>query len=256
MNKILAIAVNTFRESIRDRIYYSLLVFALLMLGFSMVLGNLTLGDPVKIIKDFGLGSISLFGTLIAIFVGIGLVYKEMEKKTIYVILAKPVGREQFLLGKYFGLSFTLIIEVAVMTLGLFLLLVFVYGQAAPWVLFKAIVPIWFELQLILAVALMFSSWSSPFLSGLFTISVFIIGHLTKDLKVLASNTDDVGFHLLANALYYIFPNLENLNFKIQVVHGLPISSSDFIFSLLYALCYTGATLFLAIFIFRHRDIR
>lgn len=256
MNKILAIAVNTFRESIRDRIFYSLLIFAILMLGFSMILGNLTLGDPIKIIKDFGLGAISLFGTLIAIFVGIGLVYKEMEKKTIYVILAKPVGRGQFLLGKYFGLSFTLIIEVAVMTLGLFLLLVFVYDQPILLVLFKAIIPIWFELQLILAVALMFSAWSSPFLSGLFTLSIFIIGHLTKDLRVLADNSDDTGLQMMAKFLYYVFPNLENLNFKVQVVHGLPILPTDFIFSLLYATFYTCALLTAAIWIFRTRDIR
>ena len=256
MNKILAIAVNTFRESIRDRVYYSLLIFAVLMLCFSMVLGNLTLGDPVKIVKDFGLGAISLFGTLIAIFVGIGLVYKEMEKKTIYLILSKPVGRGQFLLGKYMGLSITLIIEVVVMSLGLFLLLMLVYEQPVPWILFKAIIPIWFELQLMLAVALMFSAWSSPFLSGLFTLSIFIIGHLTKDLVVLAGNSEDSNFQMLANVLYYVFPNLENLNFKVQVVHGLPILASDFIYSLSYAFFYTCAILTLAVVIFRSRDIR
>ena len=256
MNKIFAIALNTFRESIRDRVYYSLLIFAVLMLGFSMVLGNLTLGDPVKIVKDFGLGAISLFGTLIAIFVGIGLVYKEMEKKTIYLILSKPVGRGQFLLGKYLGLSITLIIEVVVMSLGLFLLLVLVYEQPAPWSLFKAILPIWFELQLMLAVALLFSAWSSPFLSGLFTLSIFIIGHLTKDLLVLAGKSEDAAFQMLAKVLYYVFPNLENLNFKVQVVHGLPIPATDFILALSYAFFYTCAILTLAVVIFRSRDIR
>jgi len=256
MKKIIAIAVNTFRESIRDRIYYSLLVFALLMLGFSMVLGSLTLGDPVKIIKDFGLGAISLFGTLIAIFVGIGLVYKEMEKKTIYVILAKPVDRGQFLLGKYLGLSLTLIIEVAVMSLGLFLLLILLYNQPVPWELFKAIIPIWFELQLILAVALMFSVWTSPFLSGLFTLSVFIIGHLTTDLRVLAMKSDDIVLQRIAEILYYFFPNLENLNFKVQVVHGLPLSFVNMTISLLYAFLYTCFLLALSVFIFRTKDIR
>ncbi len=256
MSKIFAIAANTFRESIRDRVYYSLLIFAVLMLGFSMILGNLTLGDPVKIIKDFGIAAISIFGTLIAVFVGIGLVYKEMEKKTIYLILAKPVGRGQFLLGKYFGLSLTLVIEVVVMTIGLFLLLVFVYEQPVPWVLFKAIVPIWFELQLMLAVALLFSVWSTPFLSGLFTLSIFIIGHLTKDLQVLANNADDRTLRLLADFLYYVFPNLENLNYKVHVVHGLLITPTELAFSLLYAFFYTCALLTLAILIFRTRDLK
>jgi ABC-type transport system involved in multi-copper enzyme maturation permease subunit len=155
MGKIFAIALNTFRESIRDRIFYSLLAFAILMLGFSMILGNLTIGDPIKIVKDFGLGAISLFGILIAIFVGIGLVYKEMEKRTIYVMLAKPIARWQFLLGKYFGLSLILMIEVLVMTIGLFVLCYY-YKPDVPWDLFLAIIPIYFELQLILAVALFF----------------------------------------------------------------------------------------------------
>jgi len=162
MGKITAIALNTFRESIRDRIFYSLLAFAILMLGFSMILGNLTIGDPIKIVKDFGLGAISLFGTLIAIFVGIGMVYKEMEKRTIYVILAKPIARWQFLAGKYCGLSLILVVEVTVMTFLLFVLC-YQYEPVIPWDLFKAIIPISFELQLILAVALLFSAFASPF---------------------------------------------------------------------------------------------
>lgn len=256
MNKIIAIALNTFRESIRDRIFYSLLVFAVLMLAFSMVLGNLTIGQPGKIIKDFGLGAISIFGTLIAIFVGIGLVYKEMEKKTIYLILAKPLSRWQFLLGKYIGLSLTLLIEVSVMTICLFGLLRFYYGLAIPWELLKAILPICFELQLILATALLFSTFASPFLSGLFTLSIFVIGHLTQDLRVLAQNSEDLGLKRLSTLLYYLFPNLEFLNFKAQVVHGLPIATNALLLSLLYAAVYTAAILVAAIIVFSRRDIR
>ena len=252
----MAIAVNTVRESVRDRIFYSLLIFAVLMLGFSMVLGNLTIGDSVKIIKDFGLGAISLFGTLIAIFVGIGLIYKEMEKKTIYVILTKPLARWQFLLGKYLGLSMTLFIEIGVMTVCLFALLHFVYDQDIPWLLFKAIIPIWFELQLILAVALLFSTFASPFLSGLFTMSVFVISHLTQDMKMLADQAEDQLYKNMSDILYYTIPNLENLNFKARIVHGLPVAWHELSLSLLYAGCYTGCIMLLAILIFEQRDIR
>jgi ABC-type transport system involved in multi-copper enzyme maturation permease subunit len=255
MNKIIAIAINTLRESVRDRVFYSLLIFAILMLCFSTVLGQLTVGDHVKIVKDFGLGAISLFGTLIAIFVGIGLVYKEMEKKTIYIILSKPLARWQFLLGKYCGLSLTLLIEVSVMTTCL-LGLCFFYTQNIPWDLFKAIIPIWFEMQLILAVALMFSTLASPFLSGLFALSFFIIGHLTQDLKMLAEQAEDATFTVLADILYYSFPNLEKLNFKAQVVHGLAINPQQIYYSLFYSATYTIAVLFVAILIFRNRDIR
>ncbi|MBF0259682.1 MAG: ABC transporter permease [Desulfamplus sp.] len=254
MNKIAAIALNTFRESIRDRIFYSLLFFAVVLLAFSMVLGNLTLAEPVKIIKDFGLGSISIVGTLIAIFVGIGMVYKEMEKKTIYVILSKPIARWQFLIGKYCGLSITIIIEVVVMTVLLFILC-YQYVPQIPLSLFYAIIPIYFELQLILAVAFLFSTFSTSFLSGMFTLSVFIIGHLTKDLKMLAQSGDDVVFQKFANGLYYFFPNLENLNFKARVVHNLGVSLPEILFSLLYSALYTAVILLLAIFIFERRDI-
>ncbi len=149
-----------------------------------LLLGKLTLGDPMKIIKDFGLGSISIGGTLIAIFVGIGMVYKEMEKRTIYIILSKPLARWQFLMGKYLGLSLTILVEVAVMTILLFGLC-FVYEKAVPWLLLTAIVPIYIEILVILAFAVFFSAFSSPFLSGMFTLAVFIIGHFTQDLRLL-----------------------------------------------------------------------
>lgn len=255
MGKILAIALNTFRESIRDKIFYSLLAFAILMLGFSIILSNLTIGDPIKIVEDFGLGAISLFGTLIAIFVGIGLVYKEMERRTIYVILAKPIARWQFLLGKYFGLSLTLMIEVSVMTIGLFALC-YHYRPEIPWDLFLAIIPIYFELELILAVALFFSSFTSPFLSGLFTLAIFIIGHCSVDLKALADKTKDIFLQRVCDFLYYALPNLEHLDFKTKVVHHLPLSLNEFALSLIYAILCTSVIILSAMAIFSHRDMK
>lgn len=254
MGKIAAIAMNTFRESIRDRIFYSLLAFAFLMLGFSMIFANLTIGDQIKIIKDFGLGAISLFGVLITIFVGIGLLYKEMEKRTIYVILAKPIARWQFLAGKYIGLTITLAVEVGVMTAGLFALCYY-YQHTIPWDLLKAIVPIFFELLVILAVALLFSSFSSTFLSGLFTLSIFIIGHCTTDLKVLAEKTNDPFLQKFTSFFYYALPNLENLNFKARVVHNLPLLWEELGFSLLYASCYSLLLIILAMLIFQRREL-
>ena len=179
-----------------------------------------------------------------------------MEKKTIYVLLAKPLARWQFLLGKYCGLSMTIFIEVLVMTICLFGLLCFYYGLDVPWVLFKAIIPICFELLLILAVALMFSTFSTPFLSGMFTLSIFIIGHLTEDLRLVAKASENESLKSFAEFIYYSFPNLENLNFKSQVVHGLPVSGQELIFSIIYALCYTVSILLAAILIFRKRDLK
>ena len=255
MLKIVAVALNTFRESIRVRVFYSLLAFAMLLLAFSLVLANLTIGNEIKIIMDFGLAAISLFGVLIAIFVGISLVYKEMEKRTIYVILANPISRHQFVLGKYLGLSLTLLVEVVVMSACL-LALCYLKQQQIPWELFKAIVPIWLELQLILAVALFFSTFVSPFLSGLCTLAVFVIGHLTLDFKQLVVSLDNPALKKTADVLYYTFPNLEALNFKARVVHGIDIPWTEFFFSLGYAASYTLMTLAFALYIFNKRDIR
>jgi ABC-type transport system involved in multi-copper enzyme maturation permease subunit len=254
MGKITAIALNTFRESIRDRIFYSLLFFAVVLILFSMVLSNLTMGEPEKIIKDFGLGSISIVGTLIAIFVGIGMVYKEMEKRTIFIILSKPLARWQFLIGKYCGLSLTILVEVAVMSILLFVLC-YLYVSQIPWTLLYAIIPIYFEILLILAIAFLFSTFSTSFLSGMFTLSIFIIGHFTRDLKSLAQTTEDALFQTIANVIYYILPNLEYLNFKTRVVHHLTISISQVILSLIYAIFYTIVVLLIGIFIFQRRDI-
>lgn len=255
MFMIFTLALNTFRESIRDRIFYSLLVFAVLMLSFSLILGNLTIGDEIKIIKDFGLAAISLFGVLIAIFVGISLVYKEMEKRTIYVILANPIARYHFILGKYAGLSLTLLVEVVVMSSCL-LVLCYIEQQVIPWELFKAIIPIWFELQLILAVAILCSTFVSPFISGLLTMAVFVIGHLTQDFKQLVESLNNPALEQTAGILYYLFPNLESLNYKAKIVHGLEILRAEYFFSLSYAACYTLMILAASLIIFSKRDIR
>lgn len=255
MRKVTAICLNTFRESVRDKIFYSLLAFALLMLGFSVVLGSLSLGDTYKIIQDFGLMSLSVFGMLTAIFVGIGLVYKEMEKRTIYVILAKPIARWQFLLGKYLGLSLTLAVMEICMTVGLFALC-YIYKGMVPYRAVYAVIGIIFELQLILAAAVLFSTFTTPFLSGLFTLSVFIIGHITVDLKVIAESMEASMVTNIMKFMYYILPNLERLNFKAAVVHQLEIPIAAFLTSMLYSSLYTAVILLGSVLIFNHRDMK
>jgi ABC-type transport system involved in multi-copper enzyme maturation permease subunit len=254
VKKIRAICLNTFRESIRDRVFFSLLGFAVLMLGFSMILSNLAVGDNIKIIKDFGLGSISIFGTLIAIFVGIGLLYKEMDKRTIFIILSKPVSRPEFLLGKYLGLSLTLMVEVSVMTVALFLLL-YAHTQTIPWDLLKAIIPICMELEVVLVVALFFSAFATPFLSGFFTLGVFIIGHLSRDLITLTKTMKNPIMSHTCNLIYYLFPNFSNFNFKTQVVHNLPITAQEFGLALIYGMFYILFLFFLTVLIFKKKDM-
>src|SRR5467141_1425746 len=179
--RVFAIARNAFREAVRDRVLYNLVVFVLLLITGAIFLGEISAGQEAKIIVDLGLSATLLFGTFIAILVGVGLVYKEIERRTLYAILSKPVGRGEFLLGKYFGLCLTLLVNVIVMGLGVSLALIYVRRGWDPLVarVWPAIFLIFFELMILISVALLFSSFSSPSLSALLTFFVLIIGHFS-----------------------------------------------------------------------------
>src|SRR5215204_3731331 len=183
--RITAIARNAFREAVRDRVLYNLVLFVLILTGASIFIGELSGGQERKVIVDLGLSAMLLFGVFIAIFVGVGLVYKEIERRTIYAVFSKPVGRGEFLVGKYLGLCLTLLVNVGVMAVGVSLALLYVNGGWDPLILtiWPAVLLIYIELMLLTAVALLFSSFSSPALSALLTFMVFIIGHFSADLK-------------------------------------------------------------------------
>jgi ABC-type transport system involved in multi-copper enzyme maturation permease subunit len=250
--KVWAIAANTFREAVRDKTLYSLLFFAISLIAVSAVLDRLAIGQQAKIITDLGLASISLFGNMIAIFVGIGLVYKEIDRRTIFTIASKPVSRGRFLLGKYLGLVMTLFLEITIMgACFLGMLAIYTDGLIAPAVL--AIGMIFLQVCVVIAVALLFSSFSSPFLSGLFTVAIWIIGHLTSDVKAFGEKIGGVAA-ALAKAIYWILPNLRNFDVKVQVVHSISIPESLVIFALLYALVYVAFLLTAATLIFERRD--
>lgn len=251
--KIRAIAFNTFKEAIRDRILYLLLFFAAACIIFSRLLALLTVGDRVKIIMDVGLASLSLFGALMAILMGTGLVYKEIDKKTIYTLLSKPIHRYQFLLGKYFGLILTLFVILFLMSF-IFLTLVFFHTFRIEWELLIAIFYIFVEVCLITAVAMLFSCFSTPILSSIFSFSFYLIGHLSWGLENPINKMKPGITKTLTQILYAFIPDLENFNFKTEVVHHLPIPSEIFLFSALYGIFYSLFLLFLAILVFRKRD--
>ncbi len=251
--KIRAIAFNTFKEAIRDRILYLLLFFAAVCIIFSRVLALLAVGDRVKIITDVGLAALSLFGVLMAILIGTGLVYKEIDKRTIYTLLAKPIQRYQFLLGKYLGLLLTLAVMLVLMTL-IFLGLLFLHHYPVGGTFFMAILFIFVELCLITAVAMLFSCFSTPILSTLYSLSFYLIGHISWGLETLINKIPQGAVKTLARILYTFLPDLENFNFKTEVVHLLPIPPKILLHSALYGLSYTIFILVLAMLIFRRRD--
>lgn len=268
MSAILIVARGVFKESIRDRIAYNLVFFAVLLMAASFLLAQLTAGQDVKIIKDLGLAAATLIGVLIAVFIGIGLVAKEVERRSIYSLLSKPITRSQFILGKYVGLVFTLAANLAVMALAYYAVLAYLdwltpTSVKAAWEapatdprLLKAFALIGVELMLVTAVALFFSTFSSTFLAAALTLAIYVIGHFSEDLRTLESLGASSALSMLGRGLYYVLPNLAPLNVTSAVVHAQPVSVQHMLLasgsiSLYVALLLVGATL-----IFERRDFK
>ncbi len=251
--KITAVALNTFREAIRDRILYLLLFFAGAGLAFSRFLALITVGDRLRIILDVGLASISIFGVLMAILMGTGLVYKEIDKRTIYTLLSAPIHRYQFLLGKFLGLVLTLLTMVMLMSF-LFFIIVWLHGGGIGIPMLTALFFIFVELVLITAVSMMFSCFSTPILSSIYSLAFYLIGHLSWGLQTFLDKMETGFDKAVVQVLYIVLPDLENFNFRTEVVHDLEIPAAILLPSLGYGLLYTAFVLFLAIAIFRRRD--
>jgi len=255
MIRIWAIALNTFREAVRDKILYSLLFFALLMIGGSVLVAELAIGEYGKIIRDVGLAAISIFGLLIAVFVGIGLIYKEIERKTIYTIASKPVPRWQFLVGKYLGLLGTLGTEVAIMAVA-YLLVLQGIGAGITGAMFPAIWLTFMELAVVTAVAILFGSFSSPMLSALFTIGITLIGKMSPELVALGKKADNPALESLMTAVYTVLPDLSRFNLRSEASYDMPVEWEYVAYATGYGAAYAAALLVLASIIFRFRDFK
>lgn len=255
MSKIQAITLNTFREAVRDRILYAILAFAMAMIASTIVLATLGVGSGPKIIRDLGLGFISIFGTLIAVFIGIGLVHKEIDRRTIYTIVSKPIHRSQFILGKYLGLVLTLFVNVFIMTAAL-MALIFLGEGLWEFRLAAAAGMIFLELMVITGIAIFFSAFSTPALSAIFTLSFFAIGRLLDDLRLFGEQYADPLGRVVIRGLYYLLPNLGRFDVSTQVVHGRPLGEVVSGMTITYGMLYIVALLALTIVIFHRRDFR
>ena len=256
IHRIFSIAHNTFREAVRDRVLYNLVIFVLLITGSAIFLGELTAGQEARTIVNLGLSAMLIFGAFISIFVGISLVAKEIEKRTVYAIFAKPVGRGEFLIGKYLGLCLTLLVNVAVMALGISLALLYVDGTQLVGSVWATALLIYFELAILTAVAILFAGFSSSVLSALLTFFVFIIGHLSAALNQLAESLGSQAAKILFAGLYYLLPNLSFFSFTANAAYGEVPSFSYIATAFLYSLVYVVVVLFVAVFVFSRRNFK
>jgi len=253
VRRILAVAANTFRESVRERVLYNLVFFAVLMTLSGLLLNKLSVRQDDKIIKDLGLASIEIFGTLIAIFVGVTLVSKELERRSLYPLLAKPLRRHEFLLGKFLGLSLTLLVNAALMTLGLYLTL-FLTDRGVELGLLKAIGPIYLSLVLVVALALLFSTLTSSALASVCTVSVVVAGRFSDVIHNMKDVIPDAPVALI-QLLYYALPNFGNFDFKNRVVYGDPVGWSDLGWATTYAAVYVGLVLTASALVFERKEL-
>ncbi|HEY1464825.1 MAG TPA: ABC transporter permease subunit [Terriglobales bacterium] len=255
--RIFYIATNTFREAVRDRVLYNLVAFAILMTGGAILVGQVSIGIERLVVVNLGLTAISLFGIVIAIFIGIGLVSKEIEKRTLYTILSRPVRRWEFIAGKFFGLTGTLIVNTFFMGIGVFGALLYVahhFQKSDAWVL-VALYFIVLQFIIITSITLFFSSFSSPLLSAVFAFSLFVIGTFSEDLRGFAS----VSYGLtkwFATSAAYLVPNISALNVITSVAHAEPVPVSLILYNTGYALLYAAMAVCGAVLIFERRNLK
>ncbi len=258
MNRRIAyIASNTFREAVRDRVLYNLIAFALLLSGAAILVGQISIEIEKLVVINLGLTAVSLFGVVIAIFIGIGLVSKEIEKRTLYTVLSRPVRRWEFIVGKFLGLAGTLVVNTFFMAIGVFLALFYVSHKfvKADALILIALYFIILEFLIVCSLSLLFSSFSSPLLSAVFAFSLFVVGSFAEDLRNFAGMAHGIS-RWLATAAAYLVPNLSAFNVISSIAHEQPVAGQLILHNTLYALFYATMALSGAVLIFEHRDLK
>jgi Cu-processing system permease protein len=253
LNRIGAVAANTFRETVRERVFSNLLIFALLMILSGLLLARLSIRQHDKIIKDVALASIDVFGTAIAVLVGVGLVAKEIERRSLHPLLAKPLGRGEFFVGRFAGLGMTLLVNVTAMTAGLMLTL-WSSGARADLGLLKGIYAIYLGLLLTVSLAMLFSTLSSTAMAALVTLCLVVTGRFSDVIQNMRSVVPGIP-DWLVQAVYYAIPNFRNFDFKDRVAYGDHVPLAVLGWVTLYALGYLALTLGIGARVFRSRDL-
>jgi ABC-type transport system involved in multi-copper enzyme maturation permease subunit len=241
---------------VRDRVLYNLVLFVLLITAAAIFLSELTAGQEARTIVNLGLGACLLFGAFISIFVGVSLVSKEIERRTIYAVFSTPVSRTEFIVGKYLGLCLTLLVNVIVMGVGVSLALLYVGGAQLAVSIWGAVFLIFLELTILTAVAILFSSFSSPALSALLSFFIFVIGHFSAGLRELANSLGSSFAKYFFGFIYYFLPNLSHFSFITNAAHGDVPPASMLLGSAAYAIVYVAILLGVTFLIFSRRNFK
>lgn len=256
ISRVWTIARNVFLEVVRDRILYVIGVFGIIMVMAITLLPEIAAGTEDKLILDTGLAAINILSLFVVVFIGTGMINKEIEKKTVLVLIAKPVSRLEFILGKHFGLSLVMAVLIAALT-GLMLVLLAVGGVPFEFNLILLGVSFMFlEMVLLIAAAMMFGVVTSTVLATLMTLAIFAVGHETRNILALDKIAESENFRRIAEGLFLVLPDLERLNLKNEIANGFvaPPSGGSLFENALYALIYTALLLTVTVTVFERRQ--
>ena len=255
IGRIWAMAVNTAREAVRNKLLYTLLFFAIAMMIFGVVLSSLSYVERERMVQDFAFASIRLFSVAIAVFVGVGLIHKEVDRRTVYTILSKPLSRAEFLIGKFTGLILIIWLQVAIMA-SFFAGVSLLMGAPLGLTHLAALALTAVELAVVVALATLFSSFTTPLLASFFSCGIWIAGHLTRDLRDHGANSESALVREGSAWMYRILPDLESFNLSVQAAHGLSISPAEIGWPVVYAVLYATVLITGATMIFQRRDLK
>lgn len=253
MRRLLAIGLYTFREAVRNKILYSILFFAVVFIFLALAIGPASLHQDARILRDVGFFAISFFGDIIAIFIGVTMLYQELERKTIYTVLSKPVARPVYFIGKYLGMAITLLVQVAFMGAVLTAILL-IRHDPISMTFGYAIGLAWIESLVIAAVALFFSSFSTPYVSGFLTFGVFLVGRLVPDLEAHLPRLDSPTARAAGEAIIAVAPDLQLFTLSTQLEYGIAVTFEYVAHAAGYGLCYAAVFLLAGAVIFVRRD--
>jgi len=253
--RIWTLASNTLREAIRSKLLYTLLGFSIALILLAIALSQLSYIDSDRILQNFGFASMRLFSVAIAIFVGVNLIHKEVDRRTVYTILSKPLSRSEFLLGKYFGLLATIWLQLGIMVV-FFVGTSMVTGASLEASHAAVIALLAVELALVVAIATLFSAFTTPLLASFFSVGVWVVGNLTRDLRLMGAQSSDTGIVGITTWLHRILPDMASFDLTLESAHGLPIVASDLLIPTIYGVGYIAVLLVASMIIFERRDFR
>lgn len=248
-----AIALNTFRETIRDRVLAVIVLFALLMIVGSLWLGSISLGEEGRVMKDFGLVAVTFFGLVVAAFIAAGLIHREVEKRTVFVLFSKPVSRAAFIAGKFLGLALTMAVVMAGMGLFLFAV-VWVIDGAPTWMVLAAVALVYVQLLVIVAVTIFLSTLGSAILASVLGICIFIAGQLSTNVLSLTRLGENAVTEVLSWVVFVLIPNFTAVDVKPAVVGEQAADWGSVALWCVYLAAYVAAVLLLATAVFRRKE--